>query len=114
MTDQNLHYDAVETARLSERLIFLTNRPGVIILFALVTVFLAYQAYHLKPDASFNKLIPQQHQFIQKMNDHMRDLRASGASLKVSVAARQGDIFNDEYLTTLGQIADEMEREQEQ
>jgi predicted RND superfamily exporter protein len=108
MTDQNLHYDAVETARLSERLIFLTNRPGVIILFALVTVFLAYQAYHLKPDASFNKLIPQQHQFIQKMNDHMRDLRASGASLKVSVAARQGDIFNDEYLTTLGQIADEI------
>jgi predicted RND superfamily exporter protein len=108
MNDNNLEYPAVETARLSERLIFLTNRPGVIILFALVTLFLGYQAYHLRPDASFNKLIPQGHPFVQKMNAHMRDLRASGASLKVSVAMREGDIFNDEYLSTLGQIADEI------
>ncbi len=94
MNDDQLNYPAVETARLSERLIFLTNRPGVIILFTLVTIFLGYQAYNLQPDASFNKLIPQGHPFIQKMNEHMRDLRASGAGLKVSVAVKEGDIFH--------------------
>ncbi len=107
MSDEKLKYPAVVPARLPERLIF-SSRPGVIILFALVTVFLGYQAYHLKPDASFSKLIPQGHPFIQKMNTHMRDLRATGASLKVSVAVKEGDIFNDEYLSTLGQIADEI------
>ena len=104
---QELHYPAVETARLPERLIF-GNRLSILILFSLITVFLAFQAYQLKPEASFSKLIPQGHPFIQKMNSHLRDLQASGAGLKVSVAVKEGDIFNDEYLSTLGQIADEI------
>jgi predicted RND superfamily exporter protein len=107
MTDEKLTYPAVEAARLPERLIF-GSRPRIIVLFALLTVFLGFQAYHLRPDASFSKLIPQGHPFIQKMNAHVRDLRASGAGLKVSVAVKEGDIFNDDYLSTLGQIADEI------
>jgi predicted RND superfamily exporter protein len=107
MSEQDIHYPAVETARLPERLIF-SNRLSIIVLFTLITAFLGYQAYHLKPEASFSKLIPQAHPFIQKMNSHIRDLQASGASLKVSVAVKDGDIFNDEYLSTLGQIADEI------
>ena len=105
---ENIEYPALETARLPERLIFCTNRPGLLVLFALITLFLGYQAYHLKPDASFQKLIPQGHPYIQKMNEHIGDLMASGASLKVSVSVREGDIFDDEYLSTLGQIADEI------
>lgn len=107
MENNNLHYDALETARLAERLIF-GYRRTVLVLFALATLFLGYHAYHLQPDASFAKLVPQGHPFIQKMNEHMKDLRAGGASLKVSVAVNDGDIFNDEYLSTLGQIADEI------
>ena len=80
--EQGLHYPAVETARLPERLIF-GNRLSILILFSLITVFLAFQAYQLKPEASFSKLIPQGHPFIQKMNSHLRDLQASGAGLKV-------------------------------
>jgi predicted RND superfamily exporter protein len=104
---ENLQYAALEEARLPERLIF-SNRPLVLVLFVLATLFLGWRAYHLQPDASFSKLIPQGHPFVQRMNNHMRDLRASGASLKVSVAVREGDIFTDEYLSTLGQIADEI------
>ena len=107
MSDQKLHYLAVETARLPERLIF-GGRLSIIILFSLITVFLAFQAYQLRPEASFAKLIPQGHPFIQKMNTHLQDLQASGTGLKVSVAVKEGDIFNAEYLTTLGQIADEI------
>jgi len=104
---EGLHYPAVETARLPEKLIF-GNRLGILIVFSLITLFLAFQAYQLQPEASFSKLIPQGHSFIQKMNSHLRDLQASGAGVKVSVAVKEGDIFNDEYLSTLGQIADEI------
>ena len=107
MSEQDIHYPAIETAGLAERLIF-GGRLSIIILFSLITVFLAVEAYQLKPEASFAKLIPQGHPFIQKMNSHLRDLQASGAGLKVSVAVKEGDIFNDEYLSTLGQIADEI------
>jgi len=107
-TSNNIEYPALQAARLPERLIFCTNRPGLLVLFALITLFLGYQAYHLKPDASFQKLIPQGHPYVQKMNEHIKDLMASGASIKVSVAAREGDIFTDDYLSTLGQIADEI------
>ena len=107
MNDTNIRYPAVETARLPEQVIF-GSRRIIIVLFSLITVFLAYQAYHLQPDASFSKLLPQGHPFIQKMNAHMRDLRAVGISLKVSVSVEEGDIFTDEYLSTLGQIADEI------
>ena len=42
------------------------------------------------------------------MNAHAKDLQAGGASLKVSVAVREGDIFSEQYLATLSQIADEI------
>jgi len=107
MATDGLQYPAVEEARLVERLIF-GSRRTVLILFSLITVFLAYEAYHLRPDASFAKMLPQSHPFIQKMNEHMGDLRASGVSIEVAVGVKKGDIFNDEYLSTLGQIADEI------
>jgi predicted RND superfamily exporter protein len=107
VAERRLHYPAVETGRLPERLIF-SYRQTVLVLLTLVTLFLAWQASQLQPDASFGKLLPQGHPFIQNMNSHMRDLRASGASLQVSVAVKHGDIFNDDYLSTLGQIADEI------
>ncbi|MEH6584688.1 MAG: hypothetical protein V7754_22360, partial [Halioglobus sp.] len=72
MSDVNAHpkveYPALEEARLPERLIFCVNRPGVLLVFFFITLFLGYQAYHIKPDASFSKLIPQGHPFVQKMN----------------------------------------------
>ncbi|TGD71111.1 RND family transporter [Mangrovimicrobium sediminis] len=107
LEQQPLHYPAVRTASVPERLIF-GARHFILAFFTLATVFLGWQAWHLQPDASFAKLLPQQHPFIQNMNDHMKDLRAAGASLKVSVAVKRGDIFNDDYLSTLGQIADEI------
>ncbi len=107
MVADELQYPAVEEGRAPERMIF-GSRVLVLVLFSLVTLFLAYEAAHLRPDASFAKMLPQEHPFIQKMNEHMGDLRASGASLKVAVAVKEGDIFNDAYLSTLGQIADEI------
>ncbi len=107
MEGKDLYYEALETARLPERIIF-DHRRAILIFFTLLTLFLGYQSSKLQPDASYAKMVPQEHPFIQKMNEHMDDLRASGASLKVSVGVEHGDIFNDEYLSTLGQVADEI------
>ncbi len=103
----SLSYSALESGRLPERLIF-NSRPLVLLLFFVVSLFLTYQASHIKPDASFDKLIPQGHPFIQAMNRHMKDLMASGASIKISVAVKEGDIFTREYMEVLGQVADEV------
>lgn len=103
----SLSYSALESGRLPERLIF-NSRPLVLLLFFVVSLFLTYQASHIKPDASFDKLIPQGHPFIQAMNRHMKDLMASGASIKISVAVKDGDIFTREYMEVLGQVADEV------
>jgi len=107
MAGNDLHYAAIEASRLPERLIF-SSRRRLLVLFSLFSLFLAWQAYHLQPDASFAKLLPQNHPFIQNMLSHMKDLQAAGASLKVAVEVKQGDIFNDAYLKTLSQIADDL------
>ncbi|MFV8817746.1 efflux RND transporter permease subunit [Haliea sp. E17] len=107
MARAGFQYPALQDGNVPERLVF-GHRKILLVLFAVVTVLLGWQASRLQPDASFAKMLPQGHPFIQNMNSHMQDLRAAGASLEVSVAVKHGDIFNDAYLSTLGQIADEI------
>ncbi len=107
MAQSGLKYPALEASNVPERLVF-SYRKTMLSLFALLTLCLGWQASLLQPDASFAKMLPQGHPFIQNMNRHMDDLRAAGAQLEVSVAVKQGNIFNDEYLRTLAQIADEI------
>ena len=90
-----------------ERLIF-NNRPVVIFLCLLVSVFLFYQATQVRPSTSFEKMIPLEHPFIQKMLEHRNDLANLGNTVRISVAAKDGDIFSREYMETLRQIHDEV------
>lgn len=106
MSAEKHHYELGEEARFYERLIF-NYRPYVMALFALVTVWLAYQASFLKPDASFEKMIPMQHPYIRAMMDNIDDIGAAGTSVQVVVEATQGDIFSAGYLETLRRISDE-------
>lgn len=64
MSAMNQHQQ--NKASLLERLIF-NNRPVVIFLCLLVSVFLFYQATQVRPSTSFEKMIPLEHPFIQKM-----------------------------------------------
>ena len=94
-------------APLVERLLF-ENRVVVIALFALLTVFFAYQASHLKPDASFVKMIPTSHPYIQNYLANRADLAALGNSIRVIVETTEGDIFDKDFQETLRQINDEV------
>lgn len=96
-----------ETAPLIERLIF-NNRIFVLLLFTLLTLFFGYQAAQVKPDTSFEKMIPLKHPYIVNMIEHQDDLSGLGNSIRIAVAIKDGDIFSTEYMETLKRINDEV------
>lgn len=95
-----------DNATFLERLIF-NNRPVVILLCTLVTIFLGYHAAQVRPSTSFEKMIPLSHPFIQNMIKYQDQLANLGNTVRISVEAKDGDIFNQEYMETLKQIHDE-------
>ncbi|MGE8496815.1 MAG: efflux RND transporter permease subunit [Pseudomonas sp.] len=96
-----------DKASFLERLIF-NNRPAVILICLLVSIFLFYQATQVRPSTSFEKMIPLSHPFIQKMMEHRNDLANLGNTVRISVEAKDGDIFTKEYMETLRQVNDEV------
>ena len=76
-----------------ERLIF-NNRIVVLLLFSLLTLFFGYQAAQVKPDTSFEKMIPLKHPYIANMIEHQNDLPNLGNTIRIAVAIN-GEIFRD-------------------
>ncbi|PCD01244.1 efflux RND transporter permease subunit [Halopseudomonas pelagia] len=96
-----------QSAPLIERLIF-NNRMIVLLIFAVITALLGYQAAQVKPDTSFEKMIPLKHPYIVNMMEHQNDLANLGNSIRIAVAIEDGDIFTTEYMETLKRINDEV------
>ncbi|XAG01126.1 MMPL family transporter [Pseudomonas sp. REB1044] len=101
----DMHHN--DKATLLERLIF-NNRPVVIALCVVVSMFLFWQATQIRPSTSFEKMIPLQHPFIEQMLEHRDDLANLGNTVRISVEAVNGDIFDKDYMETLRQINDEV------
>jgi len=89
-----------------ERVLFHKRLP-VLLLFILMTLWLGFQAVQIRPDASFVKMIPTQHPYVENYLRYRDDLSGLGNSLRVVVEAKQGDIFSAEYQNTLKQVTDE-------
>ncbi len=96
-----------ERPPLAERLLF-ENRIPVIIVFALLTVFFAFQALKLEPDASFEKMIPTSHPYIQNYLENKADLASLSNSVRIIVASTDGDIFDKDFQEALRLINDEV------
>ncbi|WP_171016302.1 RND family transporter [Pseudomonas sp. F(2018)] len=105
MSSMSSHHQ--DKATFLERLIF-NNRPIVIALCTVITMLLLWQASHIRPSTSFEKMIPLEHPFIEKMLEHRNDLANLGNTVRISVEAKDGDIFSKEYMETLRQIHDEV------
>ncbi len=90
---------------LLESVIFGGRKP-LLLVFVILTVVLGWQASRLTPDASFEKMIPLQHPYIQAMMRHIEDLGAAGTTIQVVVESRQGEIFDADYLDTVRQVTD--------
>ena len=96
-----------ERPPLAERILF-ENRVTVIILFVLMTILLGWQAIQIEPDASFEKMIPTSHPYIQNYLDNKADLASLSNSVRIIVATSEGDIFDKEFQEALRQINDEV------
>ncbi|MBQ0785711.1 MAG: RND family transporter [Amphritea sp.] len=91
----------------AERFLF-HRRILVLVVFSLVTLFLAWQAMQIRPDASFVKMIPTSHPYVENYLKNRDDLAGLGNSIRVAVAVNEGDIFTAEFQQTLQQITDEL------
>ena len=94
-------------ASLLERLIF-GNRKLLLGLFALFTLLMGYQASHLRLEASFEKMIPTYHPYLQNYIKHKDALSGLGNVVRISVENTEGDIFDPGYLDTLQKVTDEV------
>lgn len=89
-----------------EKLTF-RNRGILIMIFAAITVFLAYQASQLKLDAGFTKNIPLNHEYMQTYIKHKENFGGAN-NILVSVCDTQSDIFNQSFFDTLKNVHDQV------
>jgi predicted RND superfamily exporter protein len=90
-----------------ERLLF-NNRPVILFVCLLVTLFLGYEATQSKLNASFEKMIPTHQPFIVNFLNHYDDLQSQGNAVRIVVEANQGTVINAHYLSVLQKINDEV------
>lgn len=96
-----------DKAPLLERFLF-GNRLVILLLFAVFTAIMGFQASKLTMGASFEKMIPSYHPYIQNYNKYREDLKGLGNIVWIVVEASEGDIFTKEYFETLKNIADDV------
>jgi len=90
-----------------ERAIF-NHRLLVVLLCTLLTLFFASQLRHLQLAASFEKMIPQSHPYIQNFTAHQNDLVGLGNAVRIALANPEGSIYDARYLDALRQLNDEV------
>ena len=82
--------DSTKTkAPLAERLIF-SKRPLVMLLMLIATIVLAWQATQLKVAASFEKMIPTNHEYVVNFLENRADLTSLGNVVRVTVQTKEG------------------------
>ena len=106
MTVSNAKFSPGRASRM-ENLLF-RFRGAWLIAFAVITAFLFYNALQVRPDASFNKMIPENHEFIQNFYGYQDDLASLGNAIRISVETTEGTIFDEQYQDILRQVTDEL------
>ena len=96
------------TGNIIERALF-NHRIVVVVVCALITLALGYQALHVRLNASFAKTIPARHAFITNYLAHQGELKRLSNAVRITVEAADGDnIYSPRYLDTLQRINDEV------
>ena len=90
-----------------ERALF-NHRWIVLLLCAIATLVLGWQATRLQLNASFEKTIPAGHPYIANFLANQKELSGLGNAVRIAVAPKQGTIYDAKYLETLRRISDEV------
>jgi uncharacterized protein len=97
----------VRSGSFVERLLF-NHRLAVVVLCAIVTALLGWQATKLQLNASFEKTIPTGHPYIANFLQHQGELSGLGNAVRIAVARPDGSIYDARYLDTLRRLSDEV------
>jgi hypothetical protein len=89
----------------AERLIF-NHRRWVLLACLLITGLLGYQLRLLHVNASFEKMLPQRHEFVRNYLENREELRGLGNTVRVVIENTQGDIYHRDYLAALAKAND--------
>lgn len=92
---------------LAERLLF-NNRPLILTICALLTIFFGFEATHVRLNASFEKMEPLHQPYIVNFYNHYNDLQTQGNAIEVAVQANKGTIIDPHYLQILKQLNDQI------
>lgn len=90
-----------------ERSLF-NHRLVVIVLCALVTLLLGWQATRLQLNASFEKTIPTRHPYIVNFLTWQSQLTGLGNAVRIAVENPSGTVYDAKYLETLRGLSDEV------
>ncbi|MFZ6048541.1 RND family transporter [Pseudomonas sp. CR3202] len=91
----------------TERTLF-HHRPAVLAFFTLVFLLLGWKALELRPDASFTRMIPSSHPYIQNYLKFEDVLRPQSNVLRVLVENPEGEIFTRSFMETLREVNDKV------
>ncbi len=83
------------------------HRVWVILAFIAASIYLTMQATQIRLDASFNKNIPLNHEYMQTYLKHEKQFGGAN-SILISVCDARGDIFNPEFFTQLKSVHDQL------
>ncbi|TMP34257.1 efflux RND transporter permease subunit [Pseudoalteromonas rubra] len=83
------------------------HRVAMIFMFIVATLFLGYRATQIQLDASFNKNIPLNHEYMKVYLKHEKQFGGAN-SILISVCDADGDIFNPEFFTQLKAVHDQL------
>ncbi len=83
------------------------HRLPLLIGFGLLTGLMAWSAAYTRVDASFNKQLPQQHEYIRNFLKY-QDQFGGANRVVIALMARDGDIFSPEFFTALREATDEV------
>ncbi|WP_172149308.1 efflux RND transporter permease subunit [Pseudomonas tumuqii] len=92
---------------IAERLLF-NNRLVIVAICLLTTLLLGYQALGLSLNAAYEKMIPTGHPYIVNFLENRKQLAGMGNTLRIAVEAKDGNIFDTEYLDTVRKLSDEV------
>jgi predicted RND superfamily exporter protein len=90
-----------------EKLVF-NNRMFVVILCALATLVLGFQASKIRLQAGFEKTLPKAHPYVINYMENRSNLAGLGNQVRIVVSVEEGTIFTPENLKFFEEVNDEI------
>ena len=93
----------IQSGSVLEKLVF-NHRGIIIVLCALVTLVLGYQATKIRLDPGFAKMLPQSHEYVRNFVENRNEMAGMGDMLRLVVSTEDDTIYTPEFLNTLDEI----------